>query len=506
MNRPSELRGVALDPESNEALVEKYGAIGYAAQSNALSHPDRLATAAALFGLAPPSVATARVLEIGCSDGANLLPMAAGLPDATFVGCDLSPEAIAIARGAVAATRLENIAFIEGDLCALPEALDRFDFVIAHGVYSWVPAPVRDALLALGAKCLSPNGLMFVSYNVYPGCHVRRAVWDALRFHVRNLETARERLDAARSLASGLAQPGRTQNETDALLRREFARVAAVTDSALFHDDLALPNEPVWFHEFAAHARSRGLAYVTEAKLFQSSALGLAPAMHAFLAGADRVEREQYLDFAVCRRFRQSVLARAEGASVLAWTPERALTMHAAASHSLLRAVEKNTPLLNPTRPALDAAHAATLRRVLDRLLEIAPRSLPVTDLQARFGGSMSAPSFAATIADACVADELLLHVHPPRLSETPGERPLASAVARWQAARGATVTNLEHEPLQIVETPPRALLSLLDGKRDAPALDAAVGPALAIDEPAARRRRIDQYVRQFARLGLLIA
>jgi SAM-dependent methyltransferase len=92
------------DPSNNEALIEKYGAVAYATQSNAQSHPERLATVASLHGLSPPPVATCRVLEVGCGDGENLLSMAAGLPDASFVGCDLSPQAIATGREAILAT------------------------------------------------------------------------------------------------------------------------------------------------------------------------------------------------------------------------------------------------------------------------------------------------------------------------------------------------------------------------------------------------------------------
>ena len=279
MTREPESRRPGSDPSSNEALIEKYGAVGYAAQSNALAHPDRLATVAALHGLSPPAIATCRVLEVGCSDGANLLPMAAGLPEAQFVGCDLSPDAIAVARSAVAETGLANVTLIEGDLRALPDALGSFDFIVAHGVYSWVPPSVRDALFALAARRLTERGLAFVSYNVYPGCHVRQAAWEMLRFHVEAVSGARERLAAARSLAAALAEPGRAQSETDVLLRRELARIAAVSDSALYHDDIAMPNDPVWFRDFAAHARRHGLAFVSEPRLFNSSTLGVAPAM-----------------------------------------------------------------------------------------------------------------------------------------------------------------------------------------------------------------------------------
>lgn len=491
------------EPASNEALVQKYGAVPYSAQSNALSHPDRLATVATLYSLSPPLPAACSVLELGCSDGANLLPMAASLPGARFVGCDLSPQAIESARAAADEIGLDNVALVAGDLRELPRALGPFDFIVAHGVYSWVPAPVRDALFALAREHLTPNGQMFVSYNVYPGCHVRQAVWEALHFHAGFLESAHERLDAARALAAAVAEPARTQNENDAPLRREFARVAQESDSALYHDDLAIPNDPVYFHAFADHARRHGLAFLCEAKLFNSSDLGISPPMRALLSGRSRLEREQYLDFACLRRFRQSVLCRADREAGIAWTPQKAQSMHAAASVSLMRASANARPLLNPGRPSLDAGDKGALQRVLERLLEVAPRSLPVAELESKVDRG-SCP-MAELLAQAFAADEIVLHIQPPPITETAPERPLASPFARWQARRGGTITNLEHEPLLIVDEPPRALLALLDGRRDRAALDAAVGSALQVDNPDARRLRIDEYVRQFARLGLLI-
>jgi SAM-dependent methyltransferase len=491
------------DPASNEALVEKYGVVPYAARSNPLSHPDRLATVATLYGLSPASPRTCSVLEVGCSDGANLLPMAASLPDATFVGCDLSPQAIEIARGAASDIGLGNATLVAGDLRELPRGLAPFDFIVAHGVYSWVPAPVRDGLFALARECLKPNGLMFVSYNVYPGCHVRQAVWEALRFHTSHLEGAGERLDAARALAAALAEPARTQNDDDAMLRREFARVARESDSALYHDDLAVPNDPEYFHEFADHARRQGLAFVSEAKLFNSSDFGASPRMQPLLSGRSRLEREQYLDFACLRRFRQSVLCRADSEAGIAWTPQRAQSMHAAASVSLVRAAAKARPLLNPSRPLLETAERTALQRILERLLGVAPRSLPIAELEA-----LAPPPLrpvAVLLSEAFAADEIVLHVHPPPITESASERPLASPFARWQARRGGSITNLEHEPLLIADAPPRALLAVLDGRHDRAALDATVGSALEVEDPGARRRRIHEYVRQFAKLGLLI-
>jgi hypothetical protein len=450
------------------------------------------------------------VLELGCSDGANLLPMAALLPEARFVGCDLSPHAIAAGRAAIAELGLRNVTLIEGDLRELPAALGTFDYIIAHGVYSWVPAAVRDGLFALAARVLSEHGLIFVSYNIYPGCHVRQAAWEVLRFHSERLQGAQARLDAARALAGALAEPGVAQNETDALLRREFARIAKQSDSALYHDDLAVPNDPVYLHEFVAHARRHGIDYVSDAKLFNSSDLGLSPSMQRLVAGLGRIEREQYRDFACLSRFRQSVLCRSEFAPTLTLLPERATGMHASASMTLMNAVAHGKPSVNPLRPALDPTDAQQLRSMLERLVAVAPRALPAAELEAWVTERASkegatARSFSSLLVEACFADEVLLHVHPPRLSELPTERPLTSAVIRWQACRGEMITNLCHEQMRIADAPPRALLALLDG-RDREALDAAVGSALGVDEPAARGRRIDNYVRTFARLGLLIS
>jgi len=485
--------------------------VAYATQSNAQSHPERLATVASLHGLSPPPVATCRVLEVGCGDGANLLPMAAGLPDASFVGCDLSPQAIALGREAIAATGLTNVTLVESDLRELPESLGEFDYIIAHGLYSWVPPAVRDALFALAARRLSSNGLLFVSYNVYPGCHVRQAAWEIMRYHIRGIEDARTRLDAARTLASAMAEPGIAQDETDGLLRREFARIATQTDGSIYHDDLGVPNDPVYFHEFAAHARRHGFTFVSEAKPFNSSSLGVAPSMQRLIAGLDRLEREQYLDFASVRRFRQSVLCRSEWGAALAPTPERVAQMHVAVSHSLMSAVWRDKPLVNPVRPPLEPGDATRLQSALTRLLQVLPRALPVSELESSLAanpGAMHgkpARSVGALLFEACLADEVVLHVQPPRLSEIASERPLASPVTRWQARRGITLTNLCYEPMKIPEGPPRALLALLDGTRTSAELDAAVGAALGVDDPAARRQCIAGYVREFGRLGFLI-
>lgn len=494
---------------SNAALVEKYDAIAYAANANALSHPDHMAVVATLFGLEPAPVATCRVLEFGCSDGTNLLPMAASLPDAEFVGCDLSPRAIAAARSAVAETGLTNVTLFEGDLSALPETLGEFDYVIAQGVYSWVPAPVREAMFALAGRRLKPNGVMFVSYNIYPGCHVRKAVWETLQFHTDRIDDAQARIRAARALAAALAEPGATQYPNDALLRNEFRLVAQAPDSALYHDDLGEPNDPVYFHEFAAHAARHGFKFIAEAEL-ALNAVDASPSMQRFLAGCDRLEREQLLDFAQLRRFRQSLLCRADSATGFALAPARLAPMRIGASVSLARAAAEGKPLVDAGHPGTPAGdEAKAIRNLFEWMIAIVPETVPVSEVGPRLAWapvSGTARSLEAILADACVRGSLRLALRPPALVAVAGDRPKASAFSRWQAKRGVAVTNLQHETMQFRDVSALRLLALLDGSRTRAELAAAMANALPGWAPAVIAQRVDEYLAQFGKLALLVA
>ncbi len=95
---------------------------------------------------------------------------------------------------------LANVRLLQGDVAALPDDLGRFDYVIAHGLYSWVPLPVRDGLLAAARALLAPHGVAYVSYNAYPGSYLRDMVRDVLRFHVERVDDPAQRIGQARSL------------------------------------------------------------------------------------------------------------------------------------------------------------------------------------------------------------------------------------------------------------------------------------------------------------------
>ncbi|MFO1396807.1 MAG: class I SAM-dependent methyltransferase [Burkholderiales bacterium] len=491
------------DPQD---LARRYDTVAYAAQANALSHPRHLATVATLLGLVPPPLASCRVLEVGCSDGANLLPMAATLPHATLVGCDLSHAAIAAAHATAGALGLGNVEFVARDLASLSADDGPFDYIVAHGVYSWVPPAVRDALLALMQRVLAPSGIGFVSYNVLPGCHVRRVAWDVLHRHVDGIAEPAAKLAAARAFAALMAEPGATQTEADGVLRQEFRRLATQTDSALFHDDLAVPNDPVYVEQFAAHLAQHGLAFVGEAKLSMMTAAGLAPAMQRYIATLDRLPREQYLDFARMRRFRQSLVCRTDAPAASTGIEARVGGMHVAAATAFVRAAAEGR-MADGTASA-DAGVRAT-HRVLHWLVSVAPRVVPVAEAIAwqrahAPGDAAAAKPLPALLADACYAGMVELYVEPPPLATKAGDPPCAAPLVRWQAARQRGVTNLRHEPMRIDDPVALHLLALADGTRSRADLAATLADLLPATERAHADTRLDEYLAHFALHGLL--
>ncbi|HEX2542723.1 MAG TPA: class I SAM-dependent methyltransferase [Caldimonas sp.] len=490
---------------SHAALARRYEEIPYDALPHRASHPARLASVAALAGHAAPDVEHCSVLEVGCSDGSNLIPMAVALPGARFVGCDLSAPGIEEGLRTIAALGLTNITLVEGDLAALGREHGGFDYIVAHGVYSWVPAHVRDALLALAEERLAPAGILYVSFNVLPGCRVRQAVWDVLHQHVDAIEDPRARLHAAREVARLVGEASPATLESDQAVRAEFRAVAQRSDSELYHDDLAVPNEPVLFHAFADHAARHGLRYLADADFPTLSLAGDASQPPASLSTLDPIAREQYLDFVRLRRFRQALLVRVDAPSAPAAEPKRLRQLHVSASWELARgplagAVHKLARRLDPA-----SGGGGAMRKLLDALVASHPATLPIASLDRHVDVGALAARLDAILREAYEAGIVELWVRPPPITIAAADRPLASPLARLQAGTRDRVTTLLHMAVSIADRSALQLLPLVDGTRDRAALVAAVRALGIQKDPSQATGFVDFALEKFARLGLLM-
>ncbi len=486
---------------SRPSDASSYDAVLYPVRPFVQTHPDRLATLATLFGLNAPPPARCRVLELGCGAGGNLLPMAAALPEATFTGIDSARVPLARARSVAERLDLGNVRFDEISIERYEPPPEGFDYVIAHGVYSWVAEPVRDALLALCARGLSEHSVAYVSYNALPGGHLRQALREMLAFHLGDLAAPGERIAAARAFLGFLAAAGESDDELVTKLGGEARELGEHEDALLFHDTLAAVNRPFYFHDFVARAQAHGLRFLSEAQFSEMQVGALAPTLQrTLLAIGDRLRREQYLDFLKERKFRQTLLCRAD--RTLEDTP-RPETLRALAVSAALRwQVDEESGRVTFVGPG--TAHVVTDNPLVVRTLETIARSWPSPVWTAQLGSERELPAICEALLRCFGANLVRLHVHPPLVSTSPPERPRVSPLARLEAAEGTMVTTVRHTHHELDDELARRVAGLLDGTRNRRALLAALrddgGPA--DDDLAAA---LEASLARLAEAGLLL-
>jgi SAM-dependent methyltransferase len=309
-----------------DALRADYDATPYKSYAIPQSAPGLLAAIAHLFGLESADVATARVLEIGCATGGNIIPFAAAHPEARVVGIDLSPVQIEQGHARVAALGLDNVELVVGDIAETDlTAMGQFDFIICHGVYSWVPDHVQDAILTAFRRLLAPLGVAYLSYNTYPGWKSKEVMRDAMLLASGASATPEQRVADARSMAGFLEEVA----PADGVLARVVAefrlRDASFGDFFLLHDELESFNTPCYFYEIAGRAAEKGLVFLGEARPETMVPANHGPKVAEFLAekcAGVQVLVEQYIDFAINRSFRESLFVHVERARQITYQPD----------------------------------------------------------------------------------------------------------------------------------------------------------------------------------------
>jgi len=441
-----------------------YDDLPYGSQSIPETLPSRLAAIARLFGTEPPPPATARVLELGCAEGGNLLPMAVAAPGATFVGIDLSAKQIATGERVRASLGLGNVSLRVGDVAALGPGIGTFDYVLAHGLFSWIPAEAAESVLALIDHVLSPTGVAYVSYNTYPGWHLKGLVRDILLRGTRGIPFPAGRLAAARDLLGFVtANSGDRTATYGGALRDVLEQFSRFKDTYLFHEWLEPHNRAFWFLEFVEKAARHGLAPLADAHLGSMPMGRVKPDIDDLLSAraSGRLEKEELLDVLRNRAFRQTLLVRAGGPG--REEPDPAALDDLRFTTSLVPTTETGSGTTFRSPAATVTTDNPHLVASLRALHAAAPRTLGLSELAA------GTPEELRPALLRCVA----LGLVEARLDEvpccvSPGEAPVASPFARFEVEEGALVTSLAH---RVVELDPasRLLLRELDGRpRDA--------------------------------------
>ena len=211
-----------------------YDRVPYKSHPFQQAHPDRMATIATLFGMQPAPVESCRVLELGCASGGNLLPMADQFPESRFLGIDASSRQIADGRELLAESSVKNVELRCQDILKF-ESDQPFDYIICHGVYSWVPDQVREKILDICRQFLTPQGVAYVSYNTYPGWHMKGMIRDIMRFRGQSFDDPRQKLDQARGLLAFLSNSVKGENNPyGLLLKQELESIGRKDDPIYF--------------------------------------------------------------------------------------------------------------------------------------------------------------------------------------------------------------------------------------------------------------------------------
>ncbi len=513
-----------------------YDSVLYPSYTHPQTHPANLAAIGSLLGLDPAAVSKCRVLELGCGNGSNLAPMAWGFPQSEFVGLDLAARPIARAQEMARAIGLRNLRLMQADLAAIGSnaSWGRFDYIIAHGLYSWIPPHVQEKLLALCRTLLSPQGIAFVSYNALPGGHLRNMLREMMLFHVRGFDSAEERITQAQALVQFLAGATEGSDEYRAWLKGELECIRAHDDGHLYHDELAERNEPLYFTQFMERAVAHGLQYLAGADFFVMFPNSFSDVTRQTLdrLAANRLLREQYLDFLKCRRFRQTLLCHRE--AKLSPQPNAASISRFFVSS--LAECDVTPADLNPgvvmsyqtPRRGKCATDFALGKAALSILGPIWPMPLAFEELHLEAAERLKHQGIkgSETQSREKLADFLLslysagvveFRTEVPVVARKASEKPMASPVARWQAHQGDFVSTLFHIAVKVEDAIGQSLLCWLDGTLDRTALvektwrllESKNALNLQDGNTAAARgeiaSKLEQNLEKLARLGLLV-
>ncbi|MDM8565174.1 class I SAM-dependent methyltransferase [Candidatus Halobeggiatoa sp. HSG11] len=440
------------------------------------TQPNHIATTATLFGMQPPPVATCRMLELGCASGINTIAMAQAIPKGEFVGIDYSKTQIAEGQANIQQLGLKNITLQAMDFSDIN--LGKFDYIVSHGVYSWISAALRIKLLEICKQHLQPNGVVYISYNTYPGWHTDHMLRKMMLYRTKHLSDPKAKLKQAKELLDFFIKVNKRKYDSYSLsLRKELEHVSKLNENYLVHEYLEEHNEPILFSEFIEQAKQNDLQYITDMRT-----PFVATEDFTFQDSFDLIETEQYLDFLRNTSFRETLLCNQDIVLDRNLSPNKIDKLNIAAplkpsvKTEDIKPDEMLTKFANLAGETVLSVTSPLLKAVCLCLGEAWPQNLSFDDLMQQVNDLLFMMDKETVISPADI-DEVKtmliefylkkiveLSVYPPKFTLNISEFPIASPIARLQSQYDKQVTNLRYE-IFTLDLATRHILQHLDGK-----------------------------------------
>ncbi len=475
---------IRIEP-SQDTSGYSYDTIPYPSYPFDATHPDHIYTLAKLFKIEAKLPDEAAILELGGASGGNLIPMAAQLPNARFVGVDLSARQIAEGQATIERLGLKNIQLLAQDFHDIDDSFGKFDYILCHGVFSWVTPAAQNRILELCYERLAPNGIAYISYNAYPGWFMRGMIRKMMLYHTKHLLNPTEKIRQARALISFLVDSTQGQTTPYArVLKEELEMLSRKSDAYLFHEHLEENNHPMFFYQFMELAAANKLQFMGESNLATMVTSNLpAKAAEALTKLTSNLHhRSQYTDFVTNRMFRQSLLCHANVPVNRHLDEQRIAGARFAGAiqvtttdHDLSNEVEMNFKFANGRQLQVKSSvHKALLLT----LAEAWPVSLTATEIaeqaNKRLSELFTVGEHEDSLTEQIVATNILqmlargdvdIRFVPDRFAVDVPEKPGTSELARLQAASDGPITTLRHRTVNF-DPPIRLLIQSVDGTK----------------------------------------
>ncbi|QSX75827.1 class I SAM-dependent methyltransferase [Lysobacter arenosi] len=472
-----------------EQIGRTYDEFPYLSGAFQVTAPEHLRTVAHLFGLDAPAPERARVLELGCAAGGNLIPFAARYPHAEVTGIELSQVQVDAGQRAIAAMGLKNLRLVQASIADLDESLGEFDYIICHGVYSWVPPEVQEAIVRVASQCLAPDGIAYVSYNTYPGWKAKEVVRDAMLLRANGRTDAGERLAYARGMVDFLHDMAPQGSVLAKIMGDNIDTIRHGEDYYLAHEYLELCNSPCYFRDFLAGARKHGLDFLAEAHVSSMFADNYGAEQAKLLLAeceGDQVRLEQLLDFLGNRTFRQTLLVHSGRTGQIRYQLDasRISQLHVAGNYTPTSDDGCSWATDNGRNVT---ASSEVAQSMICALTKAWPGTVPVATLvkaaNAIAPGEEGKEQLMAFIGALIVGNAVHCRLDPMPLESAIPSKPKSLPALRALSGLGAaTPIRLFSQWHYSLEPGVAAsfLLPLLDGRNDRPALVAALVAAVA--------------------------